>query len=239
MAAHDRPGDPASAGEFPPPPAKGAPLTREQVLSMALAIIDAEGVEALSMRRLGQALDRDPMRLYRHADTKAQLLDAVTEHVMADLRVPALNGGGWQHALRRTAVHYRAIALAHPNMVPLMVTRPLATPLGLRPLGTVRPLENILALLIDAGFSPQAALHGYRLFFGFLQGHILNQAQELVSDPEETDDVLRLGLHHLPIREFPHTRALASTLANYDGELELHKGLDILLEGLSSQLSDS
>lgn len=242
MPTHDHTGadgQSATSGKLPSPPPKGAPLTRTQVLTMALAIIDAEGVEALSMRRLGQALGRDPMRLYRHADTKAQLLDAVTEHVLAELNVPSVNGGGWQQTLRSTAARYRAIALAHPNMVPLMVTRPLATPLGLRPLGTVRPLENILALLIDAGFSPQAALHAYRLFFGFLQGHILNQVQELVSNPDETDDVLRLGLQHLPLREFPHTRALASTLANYDGVAELEKGLDILLDGLSSQLSNA
>ncbi|MFG2006731.1 TetR/AcrR family transcriptional regulator [Spirillospora sp. NPDC048911] len=229
----------AASTTLPAPAPKGEPLRRTAVLTMALAIIDAEGVEALSMRRLGRALNRDPMRLYRHAATKAQLLDAVTERLLADLPIPALNGDAWQQALRHTAERYCEIARAHPHMVPLMVTRPLATPLGLRPLGTVRPLEGILALLIAAGFSPAAALHAYRLFFGFLQGHILNQAQELIVNPDETDDVLRLGLHHLPLREFPHTRALASTLANYDGTLELQKGLDILLTSLSKQLLDS
>ena len=65
-----------------------AALTREQILTAAVAIIDAEGVEALTMRRLGQALDRDPMAIYRHATDKDALLDGVVEHVAAELVTP-------------------------------------------------------------------------------------------------------------------------------------------------------
>jgi hypothetical protein len=78
-------------------------------------------------------------------------------------------------------------------VVPLLVTRPLATPLALRPKGTLRPLKDILALLTGAGFSGSDALHIYRALFGFLHGHVLNELQELVKKPEETDDLLRLG----------------------------------------------
>jgi hypothetical protein len=123
--------------------------------------------------------------------------------------------------------------------VPLLVTRPLATPLALRPHGTLRPLEATLALLVRSGFRDVDALHVYRLFFGFLDGHILNELQELVDNPEETDDLLRLGLHRLPIREFPLLRALAPALASYDGAAELERGLDILLSGLQTQLTPS
>ena len=87
-----------------------------------------------------------------------------------------------------------AVALAHPHVVPLIVTRPLATPLGLRPAGTLRPLEDILALLTRAGFSGPDALHIYRALFGFLHGHVLDELQELIENPDETDDLLRLGL---------------------------------------------
>ena len=101
----------------------------------------------------------------------------------------------------------RRLALAHPNVVPLLVTRPLATPLGQRPPGMLRPLENVLALLTSAGFSGADALHIYRVLFGYLYGHILTELQEVVERPEETDDVLRLGLHRLTITEFPHSAA--------------------------------
>ena len=98
----------------------------------------------------------------------------------------------------------------------------------------LRPLEDVLTLLTSAGFSGVDALHVYRLLFGFLHGHILNELQEVVERPEETDDVLRLGLHRLPITEFPHLRALASALACYDGATELDRGLDLLLTGLTA-----
>jgi AcrR family transcriptional regulator len=211
-------------------------LTRQDVLTTALRLIDADGVEALSMRRIGRALDRDPMRLYRFAAGKDELLDGVVELVLSELRVPAADGGHWEEVLRHVARAFRGIALAHPRVVPLLVTRPLATPLALRPLGTLRPLEDLLELLIGAGFDERGALHAYRLYMGFLQGHVLNELQERVHDPEETDDLLRLGLHRLPLREFPRLRSLAAELAAYDGEQELEEGLDVVLGGLRRQL---
>ncbi len=221
--------------DSPVPP---QPISRDQVLRAALAIVDLEGVEALSMRRLGRALGRDPMAVYRYAATKTALLDGVVELVLSELSVDATDED-WQSQLREVARRFRAIAVAHPHVVPLLVTRPLATPLALRPHGTLRPLEATLALLMRSGFRDVDALHVYRLFFGFLDGHILNELQELVDNPEETDDLLRLGLHRLPIKEFPLLRALAPALASYDGAAELERGLDILLSGLQTQLTPS
>jgi AcrR family transcriptional regulator len=203
------------------------------VLTTALHLIDRDGADALSMRRLAQALGCDPMILYRHAPSKAALLDGVTEIVLAQLNVDPADRD-WAGQLRAVGREFRQLALAHPRVVPLLVTRPLATPLGLRPLGTLRHLEDILTLLTRAGFSGADALHIYRALFGFLYGHILNEMQELVENPDETDDLLRLGLYRLPIGEFPILRNLASDLARYDGAAELEHGLDILLSGLSA-----
>ena len=211
------------------------PMSRELVLSTALEIIDRDGVEGLSMRRLGQALGRDPMSLYRYAATKAALLDGVAELVLDQLTVDTTDDD-WAGQLRIVAREFRRLALDHPHVVPLLVTRPLSTPLALRPPGTLRPLEASLELLTRAGFTDVDALHVYRSFFGFLHGHVLNELQELVDNPEETDDLLRLGLHRLPLREFPLLRGLAPALAAYDGAAELERGLDILLTGLQAQL---
>jgi AcrR family transcriptional regulator len=211
-------------------------ITRAAVLAAALEIIDRHGIDALTMRRLAGALNRDPMILYRHAPNKAALLDGVAETILAQLDVDPADPD-WTAQLRTVARNYRALALAHPNAVPLIVTRPLATPLGLRPRGTLRPLEDLLALLTRAGFTGPEALHIYRALFGFLHGHVLNELQELVENPDETDDLLRLGLHRLPIGEFPLLRGLATVLATYDGAAELERGFDILLTGLTSTLT--
>jgi len=212
-------------------------LTRRDVLATALRLIDEEGVDALTMRRLGRALDRDPMRLYRFAASKDALLDGVVELVLEELEVPSSAAAQtWSDVLRATAHRYRRIAVRHPHVVPLLVTRPLATPLGLRPLGTLRPLEALLDLLVAAGFAPHGALHAYRLYMGFLQGHVLTELQERVHDPDETDALLRLGLYRLPPREFPRLRSLATALTEFDGAKELDEGLDIVLGGLRRQL---
>lgn len=211
-------------------------LSRELVLSTALALVDAEGLDALTMRRLGQALGRDPMSLYRYAENRAALLDGVSELVLDELAVFP-DDPDWKAQLRRIAHDLRRLALRHPNVVPLLVTRPLSTPLGLRPLGTLRPLEQILSLLIDAGFTAADALHVYRAYYGYLYGHILNELQEFVVDPDENEALLRLGLHRLPAKDFPHLRALAPVLADYDGVAELDEGITILLTGLAARLS--
>ena len=213
-------------------PGERVPLSRDLVLRTALQIVDAEGLEALTMRRLGRQLDRDPMALYRYAVNREALLDGVAELVWAGLVIPT-DTGDWSAQLRSTAHEFRRLALDHPYVVPLLVTRPLRTPLALRPKGTLRPLEDIIGLLTQAGFTPQEALRAYRAFFGFLYGHILTELQEIVADPEETDDLLRLGLHRLPPRTFPHVRALATELASYDGLAELDHGLDTLLPGIT------
>ncbi len=236
-AAPESKGRPESAGRRPA-------LTREQILAAAVAIIDADGVEALTMRRLGQALDRDPMAIYKHAADKDALLDGAVEHVAAELvtpREPDSNGSGsgdgdWEAVLRRTAHTFRRVALAHPHVVPLLLTRPLSGPLALRPLGMLRNFEELLELFSTAGFDQHGALHAARLFTGFLYGHVLHELQEQIDNPDETDDLLRLGLHRLPLTEFPRLRSLATALASYDGAAELDEGLAIILAGLRSQL---
>jgi len=211
-------------------------VNRSVILQSALRIVDRDGVDGLSMRRLSDEVGRDPTVIYRHVPTKAALLDGVAEIVLGQLRVDT-EDPDWTGQLRAVAHDFRRLALAHPNVVPLLVTRPLATPLGRRPPGMLRPLEDVLTLLTSAGFGGADALHIYRVLFGYLHGHILTELQEVIERPEETDDVLRLGLHRLAVTEFPQVRALASALANYDGAAELDRGLDLLLLGLTATVT--
>ena len=223
-------GDPSAGGRT------NGQLTRSMILQTALAIVDRDGVDRLSMRRLSDALGRDPVMIYRHVPNKAAVLDGVAEIVLAQLSVDKTDPN-WATQLRTVARDFRQLALAHPNVVPLLVTRPLATPLGQRPPGMLRPLEGVLALLTFAGFAGDEALHIYRVLFGYLHGHILDELQEVIERPEETDHVLQLGLHRLAITEFPILRALAPALASYDGAAELERFLDLLLPVLNASLT--
>jgi AcrR family transcriptional regulator len=208
-------------------------MSTDRIMAAALQIVDTEGSHALTMRRLGQALDRKVMTLYRYVPSKDALLDGVVARVLTDLAINP-DAADWRQELRDLATSFRALALAHPHAVPLLVTRPLTRPLGQRPPATLRPLEDFLELLIRAGFSCADALHAYRLFFGFLHGHVLDELQELIDNPDETDDLLRLGLHRLPRHDFPHLRALAPELSSYDGAAHLQQGVELMITGLQS-----
>ena len=210
-------------------------VSRSVILQAALRIIDRDGIDGLSMRRLSEEVHRDPTVIYRHVPNKAAVLDGVVELVLGQLRVDTA-APDWAAELRAVAHHFRRLALEHPNMVELLVTRPLTTPLSQRPPGMLRPLEDVLALLTSSGFSGADALHVYRVLFGYLHGHILTDLQEVVERPEETDDVLRLGLHRLTITEFPQVRALASAFAAYDGAVELDRALELLFVGFTATL---
>lgn len=213
-------------------------LSRNVVLAAALDLVDENGLDVLSMRRLGARLDRDAMALYRYAANREALLDGLTELLLDQWTIPATDGtkGAWQEQLRQAAHNFRDLTLQHRNIVPLLVTRPLSTPLGLRPLGALRPIERILTILREAGFDSAGALHAYRTYYGFLLGHLLNELEELVVNPDEDEAGLRMGLHRLPEKDFPHLRDLAALLLAYDGKAELDQGMTIVLQGLQSQL---
>jgi hypothetical protein len=138
------------------------------ILQTALAIVDRGGVDRWSKRRLSNAVGRDPVTLYRHVPNHAAVLDGVAEIVLAQFLVDNTDPD-WAGQLRTVAHHFGQLALAHPNVVPLLVTRRLATPLGQRPPGMLRPLEDVLALLTSAGFAGDDA-HTYRVLFGYLLG---------------------------------------------------------------------
>ena len=116
-------------------------MSTDRITAAALQIVDTEGSQALTMRRLGQALDRKVMTLYRYVPSKDALLDGVVARVLTDLAInPA--AADWRQELRDLATSFRGLVLAHPNAVPLLVTRPLTSPLGQQPPATLRPLET-------------------------------------------------------------------------------------------------
>src|SRR5205807_8274563 len=114
---------------MPRTPASSAPrgaLSRERIVEAAVGLIDGEGLDALSMRRLGAALGVEAMSLYRHFPSKAALLEAVVARLLAELPVPAPTAARWQDAFRALARAYRVLLTRHPNAIPLLATLELS-----------------------------------------------------------------------------------------------------------------
>ncbi|MFI7008698.1 TetR/AcrR family transcriptional regulator [Streptomyces sp. NPDC050145] len=213
-------------------------LNRERVLAAALEVVDRDGLEGLSMRGLGAELGVEAMALYRYADGKGALLDGLVEAFFGELEAgldvaPARRG--WRAELDRIARAAHAVALRHPNVVPLLATRLLSTPLAARPLAVLRADERILALLVDAGFDGAKAVRLHRAFTAWLLGSLIVELRAMDADPDEPDPAYRLGLHRLPARELPRLRELAPLMAERDGEDQLSTGLDALLRRLARE----
>ncbi|MGC0207505.1 TetR/AcrR family transcriptional regulator [Streptomyces levis] len=212
-------------------------LSRERVLTTALALVDREGLSALSMRRLGAELGVEAMALYRYASNKDALLDGLVEALYLQLEERLGPDGranaDWRAGLHRIARATYDVCLAHPQAVPLLATRLLAVPLARRPAAVLRDHERVLASLREAGFDETTASAVFRAFTAWLLGYVTVELRPMVDNPDETDPAFRLGLHRLSPRELPTLRETAAALAERGGPEGLAAGLDALLDGFT------
>ncbi len=201
------------------------PLTRERILSAALAIVDEEGLEAVSMRRVGEALGVEAMSLYNHVANKAAIFDGIFELVLAELPPPK-RATTWPSALRDRARAFRAVLRRHPNALPIVATRPPVTP------ASFVQVEHVLGILRDAGFSAEDALAALHVLFTFVVGH--TTAYYAPSrDEGPAPDYAKLDA-----AAFARVREAASLLPN-DAEREFELGLDFMLAGLEARLASA
>ncbi|GIF10824.1 TetR/AcrR family transcriptional regulator [Actinoplanes teichomyceticus] len=192
-------------------------LTRERIVEAASALIDAEGLEALSMRRLATELGVQGPSLYNHFATKAEIVDAVAEAVVAQVDIGVFADCDWREGLRLWARSYHAVLAAHPNIVPVLATGP-----GRRPHGLAMA-EAVYGALIDAGWSRSRATHIGALMRYLITGSALGSfALGFADDPELYDRYPHLHRAH----ELAAHRAAVD-----EGAFEL--GLDVLIAGLS------
>ncbi|MEU1722186.1 TetR/AcrR family transcriptional regulator C-terminal domain-containing protein [Nonomuraea sp. NPDC005692] len=145
---------------------QNAGLTRQAILRAALALADREGLKALSMRRIGQELGVEAMSLYQHVDSKDALLDGLVEQVVTQAAPLLTEAASWQEGLREYAHALLRALLAHPNVLPLVVSRPAITP------GNLRLMEEGLRVLRAAGLPPDRALDMLYAVTGFVVGHV-------------------------------------------------------------------
>ena len=128
-------------------------LSRERIVEVAGALVDAEGLEAVSVRRLATELGVAGPSLYNHFPTKAEILDAVADAVVARVDVSFFGRHDWREALRLWAYSYHAQLSAHPNIVPVLAHGP-----GRRP-AALAMADTVYGGLIAAGWPPARATH--------------------------------------------------------------------------------
>ena len=200
---------------------KRRPLDRRWILETAVRFVDREGLEALSMRKLGAELGVEAMSLYNHVPNKEALLDGMVEVILGELEVPP-RGEDWEERVREAYRAYRRLAHEHPNVFPLLVTRPPDTMDG------VWLVEEFLKTLREAGFGPETALHAFRALSSFATGYAMAEIRGFAMEPVEA----HLGVRSLSAVEFPHITELDAYLEEVDRDAEFEFGLDLIFSGL-------
>ncbi len=200
-------------------------LDRRRILEAAVRFVDREGLEALSMRKLGAELGVEAMSLYNHVPNKGALLDGMVEVLLGELELPP-EDEGWEERIREAYRSFRRLAREHPNVFPLLVIRPPDTMDG------VWLVEEFLKTLRGAGFDAETALYAFRALSGYASGYAMAEIRGFAMEPSGT----RLGALTLSPDEFPNIHELGIHLGKVDHDAEFEFGLDLLLAGLKGRL---
>ena len=214
------------------PRAGQEPLTRERILEAALRVVDGEGMEALSMRRLAAELGVNPMSIYHHLPGKGAVVSGLVGKVFSGMRVPPSGGLPWQGRVRAYARAHREVVRSHPNLALRIVSDAAAVSEAVLLGG-----EPLYGALEDAGLPPARIVRAADSVVDFVHGFALGEA----SNPSGDFDVgreLLVRLKARPSGEVPALRrvfgALGEEGARYDFDAGFEAGLDILVKGVEA-----
>lgn len=186
-----------------PIPAPRAPLTPARIHEAALALIDAHGIEGLSMRRLAAALGVDPMSIYHHVPGKQALLQGVFQAVLEELAIPRRGAGRWQSVLRQLARRFHALARRHPRVVRALLSSAQAT-------AREREIHAVIdACLAEAGFEVDDRTRLAWSIYTYATGLAGVSAREPAADLEFSIDLMIAGIETLAARRRGHAGPVA------------------------------
>lgn len=210
-----------SAGKRPGRGGYHQGLTRDGIAEAALALVDREGLDSLTYRRLAEAIGCEAMSLYHYFPSKAHLIDAVIDRVFAALQVPP-SGGDWLERVREAAWNYRAMALKHPKLYPLIAVHRMNTAVG------VRKLDEIIGLFRQGGFDDATAARLFREFGYYLTGAALDETAGYAQGPSAAEPVSDAEI----VRDCPNLAAVAPYFQPQHFEQTFARGLELLLDGM-------
>jgi AcrR family transcriptional regulator len=199
-------------------------LSETDIAAAALAVIDSDGLGALSMRAVGERLGMATMSLYRYVSDRAQLEGLVVAHVLAGVDLTPPRRGPWTRQIAVLLERVREAVARHPEVVPLTMTHRHAAP------GTVRLGEALLGVLTPAGFTGEARVIALRSLLSYLTGAIQLEHFGPLSGAG-TD-----ALAALPHEQFPLLAETARHARQVSAADEFRRGLDVLLAGLAAAL---
>ncbi|MFD1210687.1 TetR/AcrR family transcriptional regulator C-terminal domain-containing protein [Arthrobacter sp. GCM10027362] len=216
-------------------------LDRQRILEAGADFVEKFGIRHLTMRRLGAQLGVEAMSLYRYVPSRESLLDGIVEIVIDELysdpEVYVEPRHGWQDYLLRLAHGLRRLALKHPQVFPLIATRPAEAPWVRPPLRSLRWVESFLKALTSTGFSDQAAVDAYRVFSSFLLGHLLLEVSAMGADVGPVEETEPRPPKEADLSGYPLLQRLQDLLSLDRSAQEFEESLENLLDRLEHLLA--
>jgi AcrR family transcriptional regulator len=208
-----------------------ARLNRERVLQTAIRLADEEGIEKLSMRRLGEGLGVEAMSLYNHVSNKEDLLNGMIDTLYGEIELPS-HDDDWKTALRKRSVSVRDVLLRHPWANGLMDSASSPGP------GTLRHHDRVLGTFRNGGFSLAMTAHAFSALDSYVYGYA-KQEKALPFDTEEQAAAMASAmLAQLPASEYPYLHELMGKHVlrpGYNYADEFSFGLDLVLDALERE----
>ncbi len=204
-------------------------LSRELVLQGAMAVADAGGIAALTIRSLADSLGVRPMSVYHYVATKEEILDGIVDVVFGEIETPT-PGGDWRVELHRRAVSCRAVLRRHSWAIGLLESRTAPGP------ATLRHHDAVLATLRAAGFSRALTAHAYALIDSYTYGFALQEAGLPFEGPDGPAEIAEPIVERFATGLYPHMAEMVSEYylrPGYDFGDEFEFGLGLVLDGLA------
>lgn len=207
-------------------------LNRDRVLASAVALADAGGIGALTIRSLAEKLGVKPMSVYHYVANKDEILDAIVDIVFSEIDLP-VPGGDWHAEVRRRAISARAVLRSHAWAIPLLQGRTNPGP------ATLRHLDANIGTLRAAGFSVTMTAHAYALIDSYVYGFALSEASLPINGPESVPEVAGTMMAQVSPNAFPHLMEFSVKHVmkpGYDFGQEFEFGLDLVLDALAGRI---
>jgi AcrR family transcriptional regulator len=211
------------------------PLSRDRALRAAVELADAEGIDAVTMRRLAQALGVEAMSLYHHVANKSDILDGMVDLVFAGIDLP---GGrdGWVSAMTARSTSVRAALTRHRWAVGLMESRTSPGP------ATLRHHDAVIGCCRCSGFSVEMTAHAFSLMDSYIYGFVLQEISLPFEDGDDLGEMIDIMLPPAMVETYPSFAELASEFVlrpGYSYGDEFDFGLRLILDALDAARSPS
>ena len=211
------------------------PISKEAIVATAIRIMDAEGLDALSMRRIADELGTGAASLYWHVGSKDGLLDLIFDELIGEVSIPDPDPPRWREQVKEIARTQREVILRHPAAVRISIGR---IPMGPNAL---RYSERTLAVLLAGGLPPRLAVRGSHLLIAAVNGFTLDETgvDGLAADDSPAAAQAAAAraasgyLASLPPQQFPHLVSVAQEYADADRDARFDLLIDIFVDGLA------